>query len=241
MSENEGATALTLVEMAAITAKQFATIRADAEKLLKTQQKPKETLAAYVLRLAKAASDPKKTTDEDWETLDETTQKFLNGVLEADEKGQMIPLHDAPAPEEPEEEEQEDGDIPGTGEDHGAKKAKSPPARTAAKAKAAAKKPAKAPPAKAPRAAKPPKEVPAAAAGRPGRKPKHPDDSIIRVDVEENPHRKGAKDYDKFKKLKAKDGRTIAEALKGGVELGYLRYAEKRGIITIKAPAKKAA
>lgn len=70
-----------------VSAEQFVAIRADLEKLLKTAQKPKESLVNYAVRLAKTTADPKRVTDDDWETLDEQTQMWVNGMIDADEKG----------------------------------------------------------------------------------------------------------------------------------------------------------
>lgn len=63
--------------------------------------------------------------------------------------------------------------------------------------------------------------------GRPG---KFPDEAKIKV-LKDNPHRQGSKDFTKFKAIK--DGMTMGEARKKGVESGYIRYGIERGIFQI--------
>jgi hypothetical protein len=46
-----------------------------------------------------------------------------------------------------------------------------------------------------------------------------------------NPHRKATNDFGKFKKLRT--GMTIEQA-KAVVDLGYLRYAERRQILSVR-------
>ncbi len=56
-------------------------------------------------------------------------------------------------------------------------------------------------------------------------------DARIKILVTENPHRKGTNDAGKWKKVVA--AKTVAGALKAGVDRGYLRYAVGRKLFAI--------
>lgn len=224
-----------------VSLEQFVVICKDLEKLLKTEQKKGEKLGVYALRLAKRATDSSVVNDDDWETLEEQTQQWVNGMIDADEKGTALILPPAEA-----EAEADDADV---GEQSTAEAAK-PAEKKSSKANGAGKKEAKAPASvkkavaskkaaadKKPAAGK--KEAKAAdkkeGAARRGRRPKHGEDAVIKLTVQDNPHRKGSNDFDKFKKLKNYDGKTFGKAIAAGVDPSYLRYLEKREILTVKA------
>lgn len=202
-----------------VTQEQWDAIRSDLEALLEVQQKDDESLEDYALRLAKRTNDKDVVSDDEWETLDETTQLWVNGAIDADEKGKPIPL---PLVES------------------GA--AAAPRARRSASAKESTKGPAKE---AAPKqvasgsAAKTQKSsngaAPAGGAGRRGRRPKHGEDAVIKLASSENPHRKGAKDHEKFTQLKRYDGNTLGKALAAGIEPAYIRYLEKRELVSFQA------
>ncbi len=54
----------------------------------------------------------------------------------------------------------------------------------------------------------------------------------IRLLAEDNPHRTGTKDRKKWSKLRR--GATVRSVVEKGVDFGYLREVERRGLIEIK-------
>lgn len=207
-----------------VTQEQWDAIRSDLEALLEVQQKDDESLEDYALRLAKRTNDKDVVSDDEWETLDETTQLWVNGAIDADEKGKPVPLPLV---------ESGAAAAPGAGRPASAKEPPKGPAKEATPNKAA---PKKASSGSAAKTQKPSNgAAPAGGAGRRGRRPKHGEDAVIKLASSENPHRKGAKDHEKFVQLKRYDGKTLGKALAAGIEPAYIRYLEKRELVSFQA------
>jgi len=93
------------------------------------------------------------------------------------------------------------------------------------KAPAKEKPAAKKPPAKKPAAKKP------AAKKKNGKKISCPDEGVIKFLVDENPHRKGTKAYDRFKLMK--DGMKIATYIKKGGARSAVYHHARNGYIKV--------
>lgn len=65
------------------------TVVADLTALLKLEPKETESADDFAARLARKANDIK---DDDWQTLEEKTQEWVNAALSAIEKGKPVPL-----------------------------------------------------------------------------------------------------------------------------------------------------
>lgn len=229
-----------------VNAEQWAAIQPDLEKLLKIKRKDGETLLAYATRLAKAANDPKRVTDDAWNDLQEVTQQWINGANVLDEKGEPVPL--PPGAAEAEAAAQEgsgkasDGDEPTTGrEGPGKGKAPGPNAGKAAKPKKPAKpaRPAKeAKPAKPAKEAKPAKPVKKDDAKSRGRPTLFSNEDVITIKNKE-PFRAGTASAIGFSKIK--NGMTVNKAIEAGTPRRLIRWANICEYITVSAPAKKAA
>ena len=195
---------------------QWTDIRAELEKLLKLKQKEGETLQTYALRLARRASNDSVVSDDDWERLQEQTQRWVNGVIEdADEKGlpPMLPpelLKLEPTPEPAAKR----------------KAAKAAPAEAAKKVDSGKKKDGK----KAPKEAAKPAAV--GNGSRVGRLPsKYPTTARIKLLREGNPYRtntKGASGYSKYR-----EGMTVKQALAAGIHRHQISYDARHGNIAV--------
>jgi len=75
-----------------VTQGQYDQIRAEVEKFTKTTPAPGEDDVTYALRLMAASQS--KIDDDDWETLSEDTQRWLNETQEANDKGWTPALPD---------------------------------------------------------------------------------------------------------------------------------------------------
>lgn len=217
-------------ELTEVTAKQWGAIRADLEKLLSAEQKDGEPLADYARRLARAASDPKKITDDAWETLDDLTQKWVNGANSLDEKGEPVPLPPGSETSAP----------PAAGEGAPAGDTAAPAAK-APKRKAPAAKPArepekKAPAKKVPAKKKVPEKKPAAkqapAEKSRGRPTLFQDTDVIHIKKKE-PFRAGTASAIGFSKIR--DGATVAKAVTAGTPRRLIRWAKICEYIDVRA------
>ena len=65
---------------------------------------------------------------------------------------------------------------------------------------------------------------------------KTPKDATITLLVKKNPHRAGSKDAARFDQLKP--GMSVGDAVQLGASWRYLRYAVKRGLITLSSEPK---
>jgi hypothetical protein len=212
-----------LETLTAVTTEQWDAIRAELEKLLKIKQKAGESLPDYAVRLAKAGIDPKKVSDDDWNTLDEdTTQKWLNGASIALEKGEQIAL--PPGSYDAATETSESAAAPPAKKSGGkkapaAKKAAAePPAKKAAATKALAKKAAKAP---------------AKEKGR-GRPTLFSENDVIKVN-QATPFRAGTASATGYAKIK--DGMTVKKAIAAGAPRRLIRWANICEYITVAPPS----
>lgn len=209
----------------------------------KTKPKAGEDFEAFALRLTDKIN---KVSDADWQSLgdDGPAQKWHNETMTAFDKRRAakaeavkknedvdeawasveIPelegFEAAPAKavtkeeEEPEVEKVDDETGEVTTEKAPAKK-KAAVKETKAKEKVAKEAaPKKAATAKVPKAKK---------EGKRGRAPLYPEDAKIKLLVKENPHRPKTGRYDRWKHYK--DGMTVAEAYKRGLEPVNLRYS----------------
>lgn len=214
-----------------VTAAQWSRIREDLEALLEIQQKDDEDVGAYALRLARRANDANVVSDDDWDTLEELTQCWVNGAIDAADKGKPIPL----PPEllaTPAEEE-----SPPPNKASRKKKVIAKKASGEAPAAECSAEPAEEPPepkkSKGRRGAAVP--TPRSSGGTRGRRLKHGEDAIIVIASPDNPHREGAKDHGKFVQLKRYAGKSLGKAIAAGVEPSYIRYLEKRSLVSFKA------
>lgn len=202
--------------LTAVTAEQWAVILPDLEKLLKTKQKAGEDLSAYALRLVKMASDEKKVSDDDWETLEDVTQMWVNGSKVADEKGEppLLPPGVVGAPADA-----------ASGETEPAEATKAP-AKTANGSKAPAKKavakkvPAKKAAAKKAAAKKTPAKSGEKSRGRPTL---FSDADKITIKQKE-PFRAGSASAIGFAKMKT--GMTVEKAIEAGTPRRLIRWSK---------------
>lgn len=190
------------------------TVLSDLEGLLQLAQGDGEKPAAYAKRLAIAANG---IADKDWETLEESTQAWVNEALEAVENKKPVPLPEglevAAEAEAPEE------DPPAEAEKPAKKvKAKAAPAKKAkapAKPKVAAKKAAP---------AKKANGKPTAKGDRPGPKGRFGRTDKIKLLTKENPFRDGTKCAAWWEKLT--DGMTVDAAIAAGVPRHHIRWEQ---------------
>ena len=156
-------------------------------------------LARIVLKVSKLPT-------EDWEKLDDDTQKWYNAAADVP-RGEPLPDFD--------------GAVPTTAKKPA--KATKKAAKKASPAKKAASNGAKKVGAKSGKETR-------------GRKGAFPLEAKIAVKVKENPHRPKSKDFSKFKALEGRGNGavTVAKALESGADWGYLRYAVERELIAIK-------
>ena len=154
-------------------------------------------------------------SDDQWESLDEVTQKWVNAAMTAVEEKTAIPLFDGTLPTEAEKESTVAKKKVGKAGANGGAAATPTASKKAAPKKAA------------------PKKAAASGGETRGRKGLYPPNAKIAVKVKENPHRESSKDYGKFKGLK--NGMTIEKAVAAGVDLGYIRYAASRELIAVEA------
>ena len=213
------------------------TIVEDLQALLKLEPEEGETQHEFSKRLAEKGF---AVTEEDWETLSEPTQSWINDIVTAVSEKKPISQLTLPSgiddviPAEPAS-DPETGEI--TEEPAPAKKAakKKAPAKAPAKAapKAAAKPAAAKPAAKT--AAKAPAKKAAKTNGAPkakvGPKGRFALTDKIKVINKDSPFRKGTKAEGWHAKLK--DGMTVEAAVAAGVPRHHIRWEDTLGHIKI--------
>lgn len=197
-----------------------------------TQKRRGESAQEFTERVLKKV---RGLDDKDWKTISELSQTWVNAVETAWEADKEIPLllpedgvkdeegEAASAPEEPEAESDEESNEEKTmaksnvvEKDEDVK-----PAKKAAVGKATERKP----PGKAA------SDNAQKGVGR-GRAARYVDGAKIKVLLKENPHREGTKRYGIFEKYR--NGMTVGEAVKAGINAGDLVWAVKEGRIEIK-------
>lgn len=211
---------------------------AELTAVIDLETKKGENPHSFAERLARAANG---LEDDDWATLSEETQLWVNTAIKAIQDKEEVPL---PAGiedldlsgEETEEVITEDGEVIAADEvsaiveqkGNGVKKVK------ASKAKAAPAKKAAAPKAKAAKAAKPtakPAKKAAVSGERRGPKGQFSGSDAIKLLAKENPFRPGTKSAGWYSKYK--DGMTVDEAIKAGVPRHHTRWNKTLGNIKI--------
>lgn len=224
-------------ELTEVTAEQWETILPDIEKVLGLKRKKNEALIDYATRLAKTAVDPKKLTDDAWQTLDDLTQEWVNGSQHAMERGESVLLppdtveDDGVVDDASDDVDADDADQPDSEEDVAQELEE--PAKAPTKKKPAKKTPAAPAPAPAKTKAKP-KAAPKSsdASTTRGRPTLFGPDAKITPAHKENPYREGSKGaawYAKYKK-----GQTVDEAIAAGVPRGQIRFDVNKGNISVK-------
>lgn len=196
------------------------TVVADLQGVLDLAVKKGETQAVFAERLARAANDETNMSNDDWETLDNETQVWVNTATEAIKRSEAIPLPTGI-----------DFIIP-------AEKTEEAPAKPSTKAKKEAapkeEKPApkEAKKEKAEKPAKVAKETAKENGGAPrGPRGKFAADAKINIVAEKNPFRDGTKCYGWFGKIT--EGMTVAEAVEAGAPRNHIRWAHTLGHIKI--------
>lgn len=231
-------------EITSITAEQWTGIQADLEKLLKTKRKPSETLAVYAQRLAKMANDPKKISDEMFQTLDDLSGNWVNSFLVANEKGTGASLLPPEDPSSAVDTAADEGVTSGDEAKETAESAATAPSKASGRTKPKSK-PAKAPvPEKAPTkkakdaAAPPAKKAPAKSKADADKSRGRPalfnSADVIKI-VNKEPFRAGTASADGFSKIK--DGATVKKAMDAGAPRRLIRWAKICGYIEVKSAA----
>lgn len=210
------------------------TVFAELQEVLNLEEKDGEPAEAFAERLALKANTLK---DDEWETLSESTQRWVNDALTALEEKKDIPLPEGMVSEESTEEEtptQEAGDA-GSDPETSPKETKAKKKKAPAKAKAApGAKPAKAAkaPTKATKPAKKAKAKPEAnGGGRPGPKGTFSRTAKIKIVAKENPYREGTKSAKWFAVYK--EGMTVEAAIAAGTPRHHIRWDAVQGNIKL--------
>ena len=199
------------------------TVFAELQKLMGLEQKPGEAAPDFAERLALKGNNLK---DDEWESLSEAAQRWVNTALTALEDKDDIPLPDGLIVEEGEEALPEEAAVEEeTQEATPAKAKKKSPAKKALVKEAQAKPAKKAAPAKAAKAAK------TNGGAKPGPKGTFEAADKIKVLAKENPYREGTKGAGWFGAYKT--GMTVQAAMEAGVPRHHLRFDMKHKNISI--------
>ena len=186
------------------------TVFAELQKLMGLEQKPGEAALDFAERLALKGNNLK---DDEWESLSEAAQRWVNTALTALEDKDDIPLPDGLIVEGGEEA------LP---EQEAAEEEAQEAAPAKAKKKSSAKKAA---PAKAA------KVVKTNGGAKPGPKGTFEAADKIKVLAKENPYREGTKGAGWFGAYKT--GMTVQAAMEAGVPRHHLRFDMKHKNISI--------
>ena len=186
------------------------TVFAELQKLMGLEQKPGEAAPDFAERLALKGNNLK---DDEWESLSEAAQRWVNTALTALEDKDDIPLPDGLIVEE-------DGEA--SPEQEAAEEEAQEAAPAKAKKKSSAKKAA---PAKAA------KVVKTNGGAKPGPKGTFEAADKIKVLAKENPYREGTKGAGWFGAYKT--GMTVQAAMEAGVPRHHLRFDMKHKNISI--------
>lgn len=229
-------------------------VQAEILALTKIKSKAGETAEDFTLRAIKKVNALADADNQNWESLSEKAQAWINSNMSAQEAGADLDCLELPDAVEDDEASEAAQDEPAKADveqetEVSTKSAKKVPAKkkAAAKPKVAAEPktaaPKKAAPAVKPKAAAPaPKaKAPVKAAKKPaaaksngesrGRKPLFSDEGKIKILVKDNPHREGTVRDKAFKKIKS--GMMVAEAVKAGVPRQQVWSMWKRGVISV--------
>lgn len=202
------------------------TIAQELSEATKVSRKTNEEEQAFLVRLHEKAN---ALTDEEWRSLSNEAQDWVNSAGKAREKGKKVPAlatTNGSAPAEEAEEAEE------TKEEAPAKKAKTTKAKTTKAKKAAPAKKAKTKTTKAePKAKTKTAKAKSTATGKRGRKGKFPLDGTIKLLQEGNPHRTGTKSHKMFSKYK--QGMSVEQALAAGIKWKDLSLSSQFGFIKI--------
>ena len=189
----------------------------ELQSLLELEVKPGESATAFAERLARKADDLK---DDDWQTLTEATQRWVNSAIDAISSHSEIALPSGiDAVEGLTDEEEEGSTVDNEGVDMSKRPAKKSGGKKLLKQiKKAAK-----------------KFVAASGNGTQATKrgPKHKLSPSARITVlaKVNPHRPGSADFDRFNLYKSK--MTVEEALKAGVRSRDINWHAAKGCIRV--------
>lgn len=214
-------------------------IQVELEKLTKLQPRPGEAAEPYTRRVMKKVNALADQDAANWEALSDAAQEWMNANTTADDEGQALALLELPeAGPAPTAEEapppNESDEVPTVAKTKTKTKTKAGSKKTPAKPKAAP--PAKKAPAKtaaAPKTKAKAQNGTAERAHRPGRRPLFPDNGVITILQDDNPHRAGTIRDLAFKKMK--NGMTVTQAVAAGVPRQQVWSCWKRGVISVKA------
>ena len=189
----------------------------ELQSLLELEVKPDEGAQAFAERLARKADSLK---DDDWATLSEATQRWVNSAIDAISGHTDIDLPSGIDTIEGLAEEEEGSTVDNEGVDMSKRPAKKSGGKKLLKQiKKAAK-----------------KFVAASGNGTQAtakRGPKHKLSPSARITVlaKTNPHRPGSADFDRFNLYKSK--MTVEEALKAGVRSRDINWHAAKGCIRV--------